>query len=90
MCIRVPFVCSHRQNGGDVVVGLSLFGDATMTFEKEKGVGAGETRRVKLPRRALYVLSGKSRWEWTHAIPNDALEHERRVSITFRDVKPKK
>ena len=41
--------------------------------------------RVALPRRAAQVQSGASRFEFTHAIANRDLIHEKRISITLRE-----
>ena len=49
--------------------------------------------RVALPRRAAQVQSGKSRFEFTHAIAGRDLIHEKRISITLREspvTKPKR
>jgi hypothetical protein len=40
--------------------------------------------RVLLPRCCLQVLTGASRYSYTHAIHKDDLLDPRRVSITFR------
>ncbi|WVQ98001.1 hypothetical protein IAU59_005121 [Kwoniella sp. CBS 9459] len=80
----------------DGIIGCSLIGGCVMTFQK------GEERHdVYLPPRTVYILSGESRWEWTHGIEgreHDVVEREGgqgretilrdlRVSVTFRWMK---
>lgn len=53
---------------------------------------------VEIPRRSLYVMQDDARKKWSHGIPprkkdkiNGEFQHrERRVSITYRKVKPKR
>ena len=75
------------RSQGSVVVGLSLLGDATMTLVHVKSKEKDKpTRRMLLSRRSLYVMSGKSRYDWEHGIENKDLVDEHRISVTFRTV----
>lgn len=66
---------------GPIVIGVSLGGNATLRFAHPK-FGLGNLRRqVSLPPRSAYILSGKARLEWFHAL---APVREERISITFR------
>jgi DNA oxidative demethylase len=67
----------------DVVVGLSLGGDARFRFQR----GKGERREVwecVLEPRSGYVLAGEARRSWQHSIP---AAKELRYSITFRTLR---
>lgn len=75
--------CDDRHMSGDVICNLSLAGDATMTYEREKG--STHSVRVELPRRSLQVQANGVRYNYTHGIANDDLHSARRVSITFRE-----
>lgn len=41
---------------------------------------------MPLPRRSLSIQTGQCRYDYTHAIANEDLLSERRVSITFREL----
>jgi len=75
--------CDDRHMSGDVICNLSLAGDATMTYEREKGTT--HSVRVELPRRSLQVQANGVRYNYMHGIANDDLHSARRVSITFRE-----
>ena len=65
------------------VLGLSLGADCTMRLRRRTDTGF-ERRRLVLPARSLYRLSGEVRWEWEHSIvPLDMT----RWSITFRTLR---
>jgi len=72
-----------RQLSTDVIMNLSLGGDAVMTYSKERG--APHEVRVELPRRSLQVQAGPSRFEYQHGIRSCDVLSEKRVSITFRE-----
>ncbi|XP_044254523.1 alkylated DNA repair protein alkB homolog 8 [Tribolium madens] len=77
----------------DPILSLSLNSDVVMEFKKD------ETICVLLPRRSLLVMSGESRYEWTHGIvprTYDFYNNQEgccsfkrgiRVSFTFRKVR---
>jgi alkylated DNA repair dioxygenase AlkB len=77
------------------ICGVNLGSGCIMRFIKGKNE---EVIDVKIPRRSLYVMQDDARKKWMHAIPPrkkdkiDGLVHhrERRVSITYRKVKPKR
>jgi len=65
------------------VLGLSLGADCTMRLRQRTAEGF-ERRKLPLPRRSLYRLSGEVRWEWEHSIaPMEAT----RWSVTFRSLR---
>lgn len=77
----------------DPILSLSLNSDVVMEFKKD------ETLCVLLPRRSLAVISGESRYEWTHGIvPRTfdfyhtqdgccSFKREIRISFTFRKIR---
>ncbi|KAI9508118.1 hypothetical protein F5148DRAFT_980351, partial [Russula earlei] len=101
---------------GDGIVGVSLGGGATMRFARDESGRASPSEGGRhaaergggpyglwLPPRSVLVLTGESRYEWTHGIESrsrDKVEddaggdgwrwHERgvRVSVTFRWLLP--
>ncbi len=65
------------------VLGLSLGAPCVMRLRRRTAEGF-ERRKLELPPRSLYKLSGEVRWEWEHSIaPMDAT----RRSITFRTLR---
>jgi len=72
-----------RTLSGEVLVNLSLCSSCIMTFEKK---GAPPVP-VTVPRRSLQVVTGRARYDFTHAIANTDLHAARRVSVTFRKAK---
>ena len=74
--------CDDRQLSGEVLVNLSLCGDAFMTYTHDRK--PLPPVRVRLPRRSLQIQTGDVRFNWRHAIENADLCGPRRVSITFR------
>ena len=77
------------------ICGINLGSGCIMRFIKIKG---GDVVDVEIPRRSLYVMQDEARYKWNHAIPprkkdiiNGNKQHrERRLSITYRKVMPKK
>lgn len=65
------------------VLGLSLGADCTMRLRQRTEAGF-ERRKLLLPARSLYRLSGEVRWEWEHSI---APMEETRWSVTFRSLR---
>lgn len=71
-----------RPQYGDVL-GLSLGAPAVLRLRRRLE-GHFERRRVLLPPRSVYRLSGEVRWDWEHSIvPGEAT----RRSITFRSLR---
>lgn len=76
---------------GDTIASLSLGSSCVMAFSSAR---AREKKEMLLEERSLIVLSGKARYEWTHAIPgrkSDMINGQkiyrlRRASLTFRNV----
>jgi len=77
---------------GDWVITISLGSTCQMDFEKKQ---TNEKYSIILPTRSAYVLTGESRFNWTHSIPmrksdiiqDKRVKRETRVSITFRSMK---
>ena len=69
----------HRSTYKEIIFGLSLECTSTLTFTKNN-------KKVKLPERSLYLMTGDSRNVYKHGIESGSLEGDRRVSLTFRTV----
>ena len=77
---------------GDEIVTVSLGAVYEMTLESQ-----GQKVAIPLPLGSCLVFTGDARWKWTHAIvprksdPNPRggkrIPRQRRVSLTFRNVK---
>ena len=75
----------------DGIVSLSLSSDCTMEFKNRT---TKEIKLVRLERRSVVILTGESRYSWTHAIParktdkinGKSVPRTRRVSMTFRKI----
>lgn len=65
------------------VIGLSFSAPAVLRLRR-RTAGGFERRKVALPRRSLYLLSGEARSEWEHSI---APMKATRRSITFRTLR---
>ena len=76
---------------GPVVASLSLLSNCVMVF---RNVDSSATARIILEPCSLVILSGESRYLWTHEIParkSDLINglrqnRDRRISLTFREV----
>lgn len=83
--------CDDRQLSSGILVNLSLLGDCLMSYTKDVSgtinISKPKTVDVFLPRRSLQIQTGTVRYEYRHAIANENLRHDRRVSITFRESK---
>lgn len=79
----------HSQNNLRRIVGVSILSDCVMTFSQQckdaKGKDVLIEIDVVIPRKSLYVMEGKSRYEWKHGIKSECI-HERRVSFTLREL----
>ena len=58
--------------------------DCFMTFKNEKTPGS-EIKKVFLKRGTLQVLTGRSRYDYSHGILNSDLLSQRRISVTMRE-----
>lgn len=75
----------------DRIASLSLLSPCEMVFRRRE---SGEKRALTLEPRALLILTGAARYDWTHEIParmTDIVDGRkrprgRRVSMTFRNV----
>lgn len=86
-----------RKLSKEPIANLSLAGDCymTYTFTTTSATTTSSKRSIQqqqqqvykvwLPRRCLQVLTGPARYNYTHAIANDDLKSDRRVSITLRE-----
>ena len=76
---------------GPVVASLSLLSNCEMVF---RNVDSRAAAGIILEPRSLVILSGESRYQWTHEIParkSDVINEQRhlrdrRISLTFREV----
>ncbi|WP_316831789.1 alpha-ketoglutarate-dependent dioxygenase AlkB [Pedobacter aquatilis] len=77
------------------ICGVNLASGCVMRFIRGKNL---EVIDIEIPRRSLYIMQDDARKKWTHGIPprkKDIIEgnvkhRQRRVSITYRKVKPGK
>lgn len=77
------------------ICGVNLGSSCIMRFVKGKNL---EVIDVEVPRRSMYIMQDDARKKWKHGIPprkkdvvdGNVLHRERRVSITYRKVKPGK
>ena len=77
------------------ICGVNLGSSCIMRFIRGKNL---ETIDIEIPRRSLYIMQDEARNKWTHGIPprkkdkiNGTISiRDRRVSITYRKVKPLK
>ncbi len=77
------------------ICGVNLGSGCIMRFIRGRNL---EVIDVEIPRRSLYVMQDEARLKWKHAIPprkkdvvdGEVRHRERRVSITYRKVKPTK
>jgi len=77
---------------GDWVITVSLGSACQMDFKKQK---SEEKCSIMLPPRSAYIMTGESRYKWTHSIParkSDLVDGVRvprgkRISVTFRAMK---
>jgi alkylated DNA repair dioxygenase AlkB len=75
-----------RKKHMEPIANLSLVGDTFMTFQNiatHRNTAIAQ-QRVFLPRRTLQIMTGKARYDFSHAISNEDLLSNRRVSITMR------
>ena len=92
--LQTQGIAAHidNKNFGGAVVGISICDDGVLTFRKDK-----EVIEVFLPRRSMMVMSGESRYIWTHEMKStksyfvDSLKvvkptTYRRISLTFREL----
>ncbi|WP_412468569.1 alpha-ketoglutarate-dependent dioxygenase AlkB [Pedobacter sp. KLB.chiD] len=77
------------------ICGINLASGCVMRFTRAKNQ---EVVDIELPERSLYIMQDDARKKWNHGIPprkkdliNGTVRHRgRRVSITYRKVKPSK
>jgi alkylated DNA repair dioxygenase AlkB len=77
------------------ICGVNLGSGCVMRFIKGKNI---ETVDIEIPRRSLYIMQDDARSKFTHGIPprkkdninGIIIKRDRRVSITYRKVKPAK
>jgi alkylated DNA repair dioxygenase AlkB len=71
----------------DIIAIVCLGSDTSMIFAK-----GNEKIEVRMPARALVIMTGESRYSWTHCIENKKADRvngilvprKRRISLTFR------
>ena len=84
-----PHIDTHSPFVEDIL-SLSLGSSAVMEFRQGE-----DHRKLLIPRRALLVMSGESRFAWQHYIPHrktdrvggDILKRSQRTSLTFRTIR---
>ena len=87
----IPHHTDRTHCFGPVVAGLSLFSSVVIEFKEKKGK-RNVSKPVLLHPRSAFIMTGSSRYEWTHSI-SDQKEHRFfghtirrgvRYSMTFR------
>ncbi|GKY92377.1 hypothetical protein MPSEU_000208600 [Mayamaea pseudoterrestris] len=75
-----------RKLAEEPIANISLAGDCVMTFSNiaANRNNAVSEYRVLLKRRCLQIMTGKARYDFTHAIHHADLLSPRRVSVTMR------
>jgi len=95
------FIAPHTDNRyleGPIIISISLLIDCLMTYtpanssanpmdsqDNETSSSSPSSTSVYLPKRSLLVMEGDARYKWKHAIFNQDLFGERRISLTFRE-----
>ncbi|TMW68250.1 hypothetical protein Poli38472_005718 [Pythium oligandrum] len=87
-----PHVDSIKFSG-QVVAGVNLLSPSIMRFKEEEGESIVD---AFLPRRSMYMMTGRIRYHYTHEIlpgmqlfrGTEPVNRTRRISIMIRDVHP--
>lgn len=83
-----------RHLSKEVILNMSLAGDCYMKFTPVEKPNASLSSslskqnvatRVLLKRRCLQIMTGPTRYQYTHGIDHNDLMNERRVSLTIRE-----
>eukprot|EP00347_Sterkiella_histriomuscorum_P004683 403359506 len=71
---------------GERIIGINLLKDTFMTFQRDSENQLGQIVEIEVPvkRRMMYVISGKSRFEWMHGIKSEHIKGKR-IVCTFRE-----
>jgi len=64
----------NRKTYGECIIGISILSDIVMRFDDNK---------IHIPRKSLYIMTGKSRFFHKHGI--DFVKHKR-ISLTYRTI----
>jgi alkylated DNA repair dioxygenase AlkB len=78
-----------RKKHSEPIANLSLCGECLMTYANtspDRNLAVPE-QKVLLKRRCLQVMTGKARYDYSHAIANKDLLSDQRVSLTMRETK---
>ena len=70
-----------RQLSGPILANLSLHGNCSFTYRNSPN---NELEVVFVPRFSLQLVTGDSRYKYTHEINKEHIYDEKRVSITLR------
>lgn len=85
---ELRFHRDHTITYKDIIVGVSLGGDATFRFVKSLPKGKTKDFVVELPPRSIYFMTGESR-KYKHGMRKGDIK-DKRVSLTFRVVDEEK
>eukprot|EP00347_Sterkiella_histriomuscorum_P018966 403343479 len=71
---------------GERIIGINLLQDTFMTFQRDSQNQIGQIVEIEVPvkRRMLYIISGKSRFEWMHGIKSEHIKGKR-IVCTIRE-----
>lgn len=70
-----------RQLSGPILANISLHGNCSFTYRNSPN---NERELVFVPRYSLQLVTGDSRYKYTHEINKEHIYDEKRVSITLR------
>lgn len=83
----IPAHCDTHSCFEDPIVSLSLASSVVMEFRKPT---TAEHTNICLPRRSLLIMSGESRYGWTHGITSkksDVVKSDRHLTVIRREVR---
>jgi len=69
---------------GEYIAGLNLLEPTVITYSKKLSDKIIEID-LHVPPRALYIISGKARFEWMHGIKQENIK-KRRLVFTYREL----
>eukprot|EP01059_Diplonema_ambulator_P015819 TRINITY_DN2702_c0_g3_i2.p1 TRINITY_DN2702_c0_g3~~TRINITY_DN2702_c0_g3_i2.p1 ORF type:complete len:165 (+),score=17.06 TRINITY_DN2702_c0_g3_i2:2-496(+) len=95
---KLPDHFDDRALSGPILAVVTLTGSASVTFKTfpknasqpqidARQVAPLTTTKIHCPTRCLQLVTGPSRYNYTHGIENTDLSEDRRVSVVLRQVK---
>jgi alkylated DNA repair protein alkB family protein 8 len=81
--VELYYHTDHRSTYDECIYGVSLNCDGYLGFKPVSGFAFA--KKIKIPRRSLYIMAGESRYNYKHGISPGWVE-DTRVSVTFRTI----